>query len=124
MFPYTTSVSVSFFFFQAEDGIRDFHVTGVQTCALPILYGRYGVVRQRWGNWDTEVTVHGIIRCGRSSYPDSDNPQEQEEGYLLVTAYEDGDFARLCGVVGRADLAAKYPDLDSRVAVDAQREIY
>src|SRR5690606_30120176 len=25
------------FFFQAEDGIRDFHVTGVQTCALPIL---------------------------------------------------------------------------------------
>src|SRR5690606_40460225 len=26
-----------YFFFQAEDGIRDFHVTGVQTCALPIL---------------------------------------------------------------------------------------
>src|SRR5690606_20279240 len=26
------------FFFQAEDGIRDFHVTGVQTCALPILF--------------------------------------------------------------------------------------
>src|SRR5690606_41090466 len=24
------------FFFQADDGIRDFHVTGVQTCALPI----------------------------------------------------------------------------------------
>src|SRR5690606_40120277 len=24
-------------FLQAEDGIRDFHVTGVQTCALPIL---------------------------------------------------------------------------------------
>src|SRR5690349_3899986 len=28
-----------FFFFQAEDGIRDLYVTGVQTCALPI-YGR------------------------------------------------------------------------------------
>src|SRR5690606_18670196 len=27
------------FFFQAEDGIRDFHVTGVQTCALPIYLG-------------------------------------------------------------------------------------
>ena len=25
------------FFFQAEDGIRDYDVTGVQTCALPIL---------------------------------------------------------------------------------------
>src|SRR2546429_3673766 len=27
-----------FFFFQAEDGIRDVAVTGVQTCALPIFY--------------------------------------------------------------------------------------
>src|SRR5437870_1048684 len=27
-----------FFFFQAEDGIRDGHVTGVQTCALPISF--------------------------------------------------------------------------------------
>src|SRR5690606_39989992 len=27
-----------FFLFQAEDGIRDFHVTGVQTCALPICF--------------------------------------------------------------------------------------
>src|SRR5690606_35955647 len=30
-----------FFFFQAEDGIRDFHVTGVQTCALPISSWNY-----------------------------------------------------------------------------------
>src|SRR5437016_8171857 len=29
-----------FFFFQAEDGIRDWSVTGVQTCALPISIGR------------------------------------------------------------------------------------
>src|SRR3989442_5394422 len=29
-------VHMSFFFFQAEDGIRDADVTGVQTCALPI----------------------------------------------------------------------------------------
>src|SRR5205823_9355487 len=29
-------IDVSFFFFQAEDGIRDKLVTGVQTCALPI----------------------------------------------------------------------------------------
>src|SRR2546429_2374258 len=32
-----------FFFFQAEDGIRDVAVTGVQTCALPIL-----ATRVRW----------------------------------------------------------------------------
>src|SRR2546421_1719654 len=32
----TTTLCVLFFFFQAEDGIRDLIVTGVQTCALPI----------------------------------------------------------------------------------------
>src|SRR3712207_4182845 len=32
-----------FFFFQAEDGIRDIGVTGVQTCALPILVARGGI---------------------------------------------------------------------------------
>src|SRR2546430_10128716 len=32
------SLVSSFFFFQAEDGIRDLTVTGVQTCALPISY--------------------------------------------------------------------------------------
>src|SRR2546429_3597970 len=33
---YAGDVTVYFFFFQAEDGIRDVAVTGVQTCALPI----------------------------------------------------------------------------------------
>src|SRR5688572_31510653 len=32
----TFSFGICFFFFQAEDGIRDLTVTGVQTCALPI----------------------------------------------------------------------------------------
>src|SRR2546430_11958509 len=42
------SLSCMLFFFQAEDGIRDLTVTGVQTCALPILItvdGKY--FRQR-----------------------------------------------------------------------------
>src|SRR5690606_40617435 len=34
------------FFFQAEDGIRDFHVTGVQTCALPISHAA------NWNSFD------------------------------------------------------------------------
>src|SRR2546426_6708452 len=34
---YSRSQQFFFFFFQAEDGIRDYKVTGVQTCALPIL---------------------------------------------------------------------------------------
>src|SRR2546429_6319953 len=35
-----------FFFFQAEDGIRDVAVTGVQTCALPISFLQMGMVGQ------------------------------------------------------------------------------
>ena len=34
---------LSFFFFQAEDGIRDWSVTGVQTCALPICNKKWAV---------------------------------------------------------------------------------
>src|SRR5207237_5347516 len=33
---YVIYIMILFFFFQAEDGIRDSSVTGVQTCALPI----------------------------------------------------------------------------------------
>src|SRR5690348_17784654 len=40
-----------FFFFQAEDGIRDGRVTGVQTCALPISQNRFFPFR------DTETLV-------------------------------------------------------------------
>src|SRR5256886_8566796 len=36
--PFIGAYGVLFFFFQAEDGIRDLTVTGVQTCALPIWY--------------------------------------------------------------------------------------
>src|SRR2546430_9279752 len=39
-----SSYESSFFFFQAEDGIRDLTVTGVQTCALPILRS------EKWGD--------------------------------------------------------------------------
>jgi crotonobetainyl-CoA:carnitine CoA-transferase CaiB-like acyl-CoA transferase len=91
--------------------------------ALP-LYGRYGVIRERWGNWDTELCVHGIIRCGKSSYPTSDNPQEKEEGYILVSAYEDEDFARVCRTIGKSELARVYKTHDVRVRADSQREIY
>src|SRR6266496_950434 len=39
-----------FFFFQAEDGIRDLYVTGVQTCALPI--------------WIDSAVIGGRVRVG------------------------------------------------------------
>src|SRR3712207_7440983 len=40
--------AVCFFFFQAEDGIRDIGVTGVQTCALPISVGGSAITRHPW----------------------------------------------------------------------------
>jgi crotonobetainyl-CoA:carnitine CoA-transferase CaiB-like acyl-CoA transferase len=91
--------------------------------ALP-LYGRHGIVRERWGNWDTQLCVHGIIKCGKSSYPQSENPQEQEEGYILISAYEDKDFAQLCQVVGDGTTAEKYAKHDARVKPQSQIEIY
>src|SRR5256885_9783582 len=42
-----SSVVLSFFFFQAEDGIRDYKVTGVQTCALPISLAGGNAPRRR-----------------------------------------------------------------------------
>ena len=91
--------------------------------ALP-LYGRHGIIRERWGNWDTQLCVHGIIKCGKSSYPKSDNPQEQEEGYILISAYEDGDFARLTKAIGQEKLVRLYKSHDVRVRPESQREIY
>src|SRR5690606_39332266 len=44
-----------FFFFQAEDGIRDFHVTGVQTCALPI-YAGTSAVPNRSPRYERQLT--------------------------------------------------------------------
>src|SRR5207249_8180971 len=41
---------ISIFFFQAEDGIRDRNVTGVQTCALPISLNRIARVNRSMVN--------------------------------------------------------------------------
>src|SRR6266566_7384970 len=46
------------FFFQAEDGIRDYKVTGVQTCALPI--SRPGPFLGATGSWDDPAQG---VRC-------------------------------------------------------------
>src|SRR6266566_5997023 len=52
-----------FFFFQAEDGIRDYKVTGVQTCALPILLVAggigtlLGIVSGYLGGWADQVVM-------------------------------------------------------------------
>ena len=49
--------SFAFFFFQAEDGIRDTSVTGVQTCALPILLLGFGAVQDFFSGWVPEPVL-------------------------------------------------------------------
>src|SRR5256885_4988237 len=44
-----------FFFFQAEDGIRDYKVTGVQTCALPISQVQW--IEDRFWVWVHYIAV-------------------------------------------------------------------
>src|SRR5439155_12275083 len=64
----------SSFFFQAEDGIRDGHVTGVQTCALPIC-GASNVVRE-------DAVRKGLLFAGTEgsvyvSFNDGDDRSEE-----------------------------------------------
>src|SRR5256886_8533263 len=62
-----------FFFFQAEDGIRDLTVTGVQTCALPICDPQRRTARQaqRVGRFDADV--------------DAPAPPDDEAGRVALT---------------------------------------
>src|SRR2546422_2659716 len=54
-----------FFFFQAEDGIRDVAVTGVQTCALPISLAR--AMKTHGAAADARLEVERALRQGDSS---------------------------------------------------------
>src|SRR2546430_5514811 len=56
--------STVFFFFQAEDGIRDLTVTGVQTCALPISESMSGVSIQMRPPGTSQSLMRRTIRTG------------------------------------------------------------
>src|SRR5690606_41004223 len=62
-----------FFFFQAEDGIRDFHVTGVQTCALPISSGTGRSC------FSSHATMRSISSCCDSSSRSANRGTRSEE---------------------------------------------
>src|SRR5207253_2059146 len=66
-----------FFFFQAEDGIRDGHVTGVQTCALPI-----SAAKEMLGRQVGSITVSQVIVSEMVSH--------KEEYYAAVKSTREG----------------------------------
>src|SRR2546430_1732228 len=56
------------FFFQAEDGIRDLTVTGVQTCALPIsMRNSHGPNGRRGSYWSSFTSADSNASCAASS---------------------------------------------------------
>src|SRR5256885_11291711 len=62
----------AFFFFQAEDGIRDYKVTGVQTCALPISVAQ-GDVAQGFSPEDS-AAIAGSSETPRTEPAAEKNP--------------------------------------------------
>src|SRR5256885_3033781 len=62
---------VCVFFFQAEDGIRDYKVTGVQTCALPI-YGA-GLTVPVARRWKTQINENAKLHAFFAELPEADH---------------------------------------------------
>src|SRR5690606_28788345 len=82
-----------FFFFQAEDGIRDFHVTGVQTCALPIFAC---CIDRRTAPRGTPIYAAGDGTVTRANYFGSYGNYvsiRHANGYITAYAHMNG-FAR------------------------------
>src|SRR5690625_7978923 len=61
--------SISHFILQAEDGIRDGHVTGVQTCALPIFEPAEGLPDMVYSA-NGALLSDGIVYTAKFTYPE------------------------------------------------------
>src|SRR5690625_5499384 len=86
-----------FFFFQAEDGIRDGHVTGVQTCALPISHAVEDP--------DGPPAVEGLDSPPAGEDPDSPQEMESRDGSRPVE--DERSEERRVGKGGRSRGAAE-----------------
>src|SRR2546430_11347999 len=108
-----------FFFFQAEDGIRDLTVTGVQTCALPILRvdrDLRAVLEQaaafkRATEGAFNVAVEPLMRVWgfhrhRASAPTAAELAEAREAVLAAVVELDGDGGRLPSAHTQLDFGA------------------
>src|SRR5690349_22280541 len=67
-----------FFFFQAEDGIRDLYVTGVQTCALPISHRAAFYTSGRASNEAAFLYQLFVRMYGTNNFPDRSEEHTSE----------------------------------------------
>src|SRR5205809_3547752 len=72
-----------FFFFQAEDGIRDVAVTGVQTCALPISDG--GSAARLAARGDSLFVLRRVLRLGHDRSSQGMNQLDFKGRTAIVT---------------------------------------
>src|SRR5699024_11997447 len=97
-----------FFFFQAEDGIRDRNVTGVQTCALPI--SRQSMIKQKANDYYQVIerehakTLRKIDKLKEDLSEAKEKDKYQKYGEL-ITAYmhtrsEERRVGKECGAGG------------------------
>src|SRR5690348_18002581 len=83
------------FFFQAEDGIRDGRVTGVQTCALPILPAGAWGSRGSGGAGGTSARAGARPRSRRSHHASSgDTLTSPMQGTIIKIAVTEGQIGR------------------------------
>src|SRR5256886_6687807 len=95
---------IGFFFFQAEDGIRDLTVTGVQTCALPI--SRKGVVRRDAGVYSGREIARRLRRNLAFRYLAGDGPVPDFRTVNRFRLRHREDFALVLRETGRLARAA------------------
>src|SRR2546430_8799798 len=74
----------SFFFFQAEDGIRDLTVTGVQTCALPISVIRWVPFRRARPSFASRTSPGSPARASASRARSEEHTSELQSQSNLV----------------------------------------
>src|SRR5437016_8255571 len=84
---------VFFFFFQAEDGIRDWSVTGVQTCALPIWFG-FRHASQYLGGLAEAEPARLLPRCQRLAR--NELLDEIEDAFLGLPRSEERRVGKEC----------------------------
>src|SRR6266704_2640677 len=110
-------IALVFFFFPAEDGIRDRNVTGVQTCALPISEVVDG---QHVGPAEAEDQKH--FDGPNTDASDGDEPLDERFVGHLVSLFESGDDARQ-GFAGEVFHRENLGTRETRLAEDRRAEL-